>query len=87
MTAKRILLMPRIWIRRSKAKVKAFLDRRTQRERLWIIVGMLVIFAVLDIWQLIDGLSTERPQKQMEHILEKTVKVTPKKRRKMTPKS
>lgn len=70
MTAKRILLMPRIWIRRSKAKVKvkAFLDRRTQRERLWIIVGMLVIFAVLDIWQLIDGLSTERPQKQMEHI-------------------
>lgn len=57
MTAKRILLMPRIWIRRSKAKVKAFLDRRTQRERLWIIVGMLVIFAVLDIWQLIDGLS------------------------------
>ena len=69
MTAKRILLMPRIWIRRSKAKVKAFLDRRTQRERLWIIVGMLVIFAVLDIWQLIDGLSTERPQKQMEHIL------------------
>lgn len=68
MTAKRILLMPRIWIRRSKAKVKAFLDRRTQRERLWIIFGMLVIFAVLDIWQLIDGLSTERPQKQMEHI-------------------
>ena len=68
MTAKRILLMPRIWIRRSKAKVKAFLDRRTQRERLWIIVGMLVIFAVLDIWQLIDGLSTERPQKQMEYI-------------------
>ena len=68
MTAKRILLMPRIWIRRSKAKVKAFLDRRTQRERLWIIVGMLVIFAVLDIWQLIDGLSTERQQKQMEHI-------------------
>ena len=65
MTAKRILLMPRIWIRRSKAKVKAFLDRRTQRERLWIIVGMLVIFAVLDIWH---GLSTERPQKQMEHI-------------------
>lgn len=44
MTAKRILLMPRIWIRRSKAKVKAFLDRRTQRERLWIIVGMLVYF-------------------------------------------
>ena len=34
------------------AQVRAFLERRTRRERLWIVIGMFLLFAALDIWQL-----------------------------------
>lgn len=47
------------------AQVRAFWERRTRRERLWIVIGMLLLFAALDIWQLCTA--WDRPVSS-EHI-------------------
>lgn len=52
MTVRRIGRRVRRRYLHTLAQVRAFLERRTRRERLWIVIGMLLLFAVLDIWQL-----------------------------------
>ncbi len=47
------------------AQVRTFLERRTRRERLWIVIGMLLLFEALDIWQLCTA--WDRPV-STEHI-------------------
>lgn len=52
MTVKRIAQHVRRKYLHTLAQVRTFLERRTRRERQWIVIGMLLLFAVLDIWQL-----------------------------------
>lgn len=59
MTVKRFIRLSLVWSRWGRMKLRFFLNRRTRREKLWILVGVLVLFAALDIWQLYRGCTTK----------------------------
>mgnify|MGYP007000473768 CR=1 FL=1 len=60
-----MLELPSLYVRWSRMKLKYFLNRFSQRQRLWILVGVFVLFAALDFWQLYRGCSAAL---QIEHI-------------------
>ncbi|MCD7796052.1 MAG: hypothetical protein LUH46_14525 [Alistipes sp.] len=65
MTVKRIAQRVRRKYLHTLVRMRAFWERRTHRERLWIVIGMLLLFAALDIWQLCTA--WDRPV-STEHI-------------------
>ncbi|MCD8273642.1 MAG: hypothetical protein LUC96_01430 [Alistipes sp.] len=65
MTVKRIAQRVRRKYLHTLVRMRAFWERRTRRERLWIVIGMLLLFAALDIWQLCTA--WDRPV-STEHI-------------------
>ena len=65
MTVKRVLQLTSLYVRWSRIKLVSFLNRLSQRQRLWVLICMLVLFAAIDIWQLYRGCTKAV---QIEHI-------------------
>lgn len=59
MTVREILMLPYERYEQGVAALKSFLDRRTQRERFWIVVVMFVLFAAAAVWQFIYAWTSE----------------------------
>lgn len=48
-------------------RVKSYLQNRTPRQRLFIVIGMLLAFALVDVYYIVRSLS-DRGGQQIEHI-------------------
>lgn len=65
MIAKRMLQTPFLYARLSRRKLRSYLNGLTQRQRLWILLGMFLFIAALETWQIYRGCSAEV---KIEHI-------------------
>lgn len=53
---------------RTLGRLKNYLEQRTPRQRLYIVLTALLLFAAVDIWMIVSNLSGHSRPPRVEHI-------------------
>lgn len=53
---------------RTLGRLKNYLEQRTPRQRLYIVLTALLLFAAVDIWMIVSSLSEHSKPRLAEHI-------------------
>ena len=66
MSVRRLSLRIRLLRFRATSALRSYLDRRTHRQRICIVIGMLLLFAAADLWLIVKAVFSDG--NAIEHI-------------------